>query len=75
MARKERAVLSPKIAKLIAEIEQLPLDQQESLAEVLEVDVNDITKPAVTLEDLRAELDEDIAHGDIYDLDVLDKLP
>ena len=64
-------MLSPKIVKLIAEIEQLPLDKQESLAEVLKVEIDDIMNAHVTLDDLRVELDEDIAHGDIYELDIL----
>jgi hypothetical protein len=68
-------MLIPKIIELIAEIEQLPLDKQETLAEVLKVEINDMTHPPVTLDVLRAELDEDIAQGDVYDLDMLDKLP
>jgi hypothetical protein len=64
-------MLSPKITELLAEIEKLPLDKQESFAEIFAIEIKEANTPPITLDDLMAELDADIATGDIYDLDTL----
>ena len=68
-------MLSPKITALLGEIEKLSLDQQERIAEALSTEIADATAPHPTLVDLMKALDEDIANGDVYDLDTLEELP
>ncbi len=67
-------MLSAKIQELLEQIERLSPEQQESIAEALAVEITDLQAPPVTLADLIAELDEDIAQGAIYDLDELEHL-
>jgi hypothetical protein len=63
-------MLSPKITVLLQAIEQLPQDQQESIADALAVELADATQPQPTLADLLAEARADITHGRTTPLEV-----
>jgi hypothetical protein len=67
-------MLSPKIMQLLSEIEQLSLEQQENLADALALEIADAKQGIPSIQELIAELDADIANGEIYDLDELEKL-
>jgi hypothetical protein len=67
--------VKPQNPALLDEIEKLSPEQQERIAEALSTEPADARTPQPTLAELMKELDEDIAHGDIDDLETLENLP